>query len=150
MSYCRFTEGDVYAYACDGGVQFYVSDGKTELDSLCNTFNEAYQYAKALRDAHGLDVPSHAIEALKADALEEAARICGPDSAVSELEAQNVKLRELTKDMFNCISHANELDWFYFERDKTGCGMSCTVNGEKCGLLVLADRMCELGIEVDE
>ena len=68
MSYCRFSEGDVYAYECDGGVQFYVSDGKRELDRLCNTFNEAYQYAKVLRDTHGLDVPSHAIEALKADA----------------------------------------------------------------------------------
>ena len=97
MSYCRFAEGYVYAYVCDGGVQFYVSDGKRELDRLCNTFNEAYQYAKALRDTHGLDVPSNAIEALKADALEEAARICGPDSAVAELEAENDKLRvELT------------------------------------------------------
>lgn len=97
MSYCRFAEGDVYAYVCDGGVQFYVSDGKRELDRLCNTFNEAYQYARVLRDTHGLDVPSHAIEALKADALEEAARICGPDSAVAELEAENDKLRvELT------------------------------------------------------
>ena len=95
MSYCRFTEGDVYAYVCDGGVQFYVSDGRRELDRLCNTFNEAYQYARALRDICELDVPSYAIEALKADALEEAARICGPDSAVAELEAENAKLREL-------------------------------------------------------
>lgn len=97
MSYCRFTEGDVYAYVCDGGVQFYVSDGRRELDRLCNTFNEAYQYARVLRDTHGLDVPSHAIEALKADALEEAVRICGPDSAVTELEAENAKLRELVR-----------------------------------------------------
>ena len=94
MSYCRFAEGDVYAYECDGGVQFYAADGKTGLDRLCSTFNEAYQYAKALRDTHGLDVPSCAIEALKADALEEAARVCGPDSAVAELAAENAKLRE--------------------------------------------------------
>ena len=67
-----------------------------------------------------------------------------------EAEAENAKLRELCVDMFTCISHANEADWFYFERDKHGCGMSCVVNGEGCGLSVLADRMRELGIEVDE
>lgn len=105
MSYCRFAEGDVYAYECDGGVQFYVSDGKRELDRLCSTFNEAYQYARVLRDTHGLDVPSHAIEALKADALEEAARICGPDSAVAELESENAKLRELVKHLRECTRH---------------------------------------------
>lgn len=100
MSYCRFTEGDVYAYECDGGVQFYVSDGKRELDRLCSTFNEAYQYARVLRDTHGLDVPSYAIEALKADAIEEAVRICGPNSAVSELESENAKLRELVQGLW--------------------------------------------------
>ena len=95
MSYCRFCECDVYAYdSSDGGVQFYVSNGRRDLDRLCATYNEAYQYAKMLRDTHGLDVPDHAIEALKADALEEAACICGPDSAVAELETQNAKLRE--------------------------------------------------------
>lgn len=66
------------------------------------------------------------------------------------LKAENAKLRELTKDMFTCISHANEQDWFYFERDKAGCGLSCTLNGEGCGLSVLAGRMRELGIEVGE
>lgn len=98
MSYCRFSECDVYAYdSFDGGVQFYVSGGRRDLDRLCATYNEAYQYAKALRDEHGLDVPSHAIEALKADALEEAALICGPDSAVADLERENAKLRERLK-----------------------------------------------------
>ena len=63
------------------------------------------------------------------------------------LQAENAKLRELCVDMFTCISHANEADWFYFERDKHGCGMSCVVNGEGCGLSVLADRMRELGVE---
>lgn len=65
------------------------------------------------------------------------------------LQAENAKLRNLTKDMYACISHANEADWFYFERDKPGCGMSCTVNGETCGLRALADRMRELGMEED-
>lgn len=106
MSYCRFMEGDVYAYECDGGVQFYVADGKRELDRLCSTFNEAYQYARVLRDTHGLDVPSHAIEALKADAIEEAARICGPDGAVAELESENAKLRELCDDMLAQLLNA--------------------------------------------
>lgn len=64
-------------------------------------------------------------------------------------KAENDKLRELVRDMYACISHANEQDWFYFERDEFGCGLSCTVNGEVCGLCVLADRMRELGIEVE-
>ena len=68
---------------------------------------------------------------------------------VNKIETENAKLRELTKDMFNCIRYANEQDWFYFERDKCGCGVSCVVNGEECGLMVLADRMRKLGIEVD-
>ena len=112
MSYCRFTEGDVYAYACDGGVQFYVSDGKRELDRLCNTANEAYQYAKVLRDTHGLDVPNYAIEALKADAIEEAVRICGPNSAVSDLEAENAELVRVLHELeqeavhaYRCLQH---------------------------------------------
>jgi hypothetical protein len=67
-----------------------------------------------------------------------------------DLERENAKLRELVRDMYACISHANEADWFYFERDKLGCGMSCTVNGESCGLCALADRMRELGVGVDQ
>ena len=66
--------------------------------------------------------------------------------AMSE-QAENAKLRKLVQDMYECISHANEQDWFHFERDKFGCGMSCTVNGEVCGLCVLADRMHELGVD---
>lgn len=69
---------------------------------------------------------------------------------VRKAEVVATKLRELVRDMYACISHANEQDWFYFERDKLGCGMSCTVNGEVCGLCTLADRMHKLGIEVDE
>ena len=68
---------------------------------------------------------------------------------LSATMAENAKLRELVKDMYSCISHANEQDWFYFEHDKFGCGMSCTVNGEACGLCALAGRMRELGIEVE-
>ena len=94
MSYCRFSNGDVYAYECDGGVQFWVTGDCKDLDRLCNTFNEAYQYAKALRDEHGLKVPSYAIEALRADAIEEIERFSGPNSAVAELVAENARLRE--------------------------------------------------------
>lgn len=63
--------------------------------------------------------------------------------------AENRGLRELVKDMYRCMCAANEQDWFYFERDKSGCGLSCTINGEGCGLLAIADRMRELGVEVD-
>ena len=138
MSYCRFVEGDVYAYECDGGVQFYVADGKRELDRLCSTFNEAYQYARVLRDTHGIDVPSHAIEALKADAIEEAARICGPDGAVAELESENAKLRELVRDM--CICMCNIMDADYTCKD-------CLLSNDtrNCDF---ERRMEELGIEV--
>ena len=96
MSYCRFTDdSDVYAYECEGGVQFWVA-GRTNkaLDRLCNMFNEAYQYAKDLRDKHGLKVPGYAIEELRIEALEEAKRISGPGSVVAELQAENDKLRE--------------------------------------------------------
>ena len=132
MSYCRFAEGDVYAYECEGGVQFYVADGKRELDRLCSTFNEAYQYAMELRDTHGLDVPSCAIEALKADALEEAVRICGPDSAVVELEVENAKLRMLVSDMHRCYVRGHDWGpWGAPERES------------------IEGRMRKLGIEVD-
>ena len=90
MSYCRFSEGDVYAYACDGGVQFWVTGKK--LDRLCNTYDSAYQYAKYLRDECGLDVPGHAIDALRLDALDEANH--GDGSAVKELISENNKLRD--------------------------------------------------------
>ena len=106
MSYCRFTDdSDVYAYWCDGGVKFWVAGRDNKgLDRLCNTFNEAYQYAKSLRDEHGLDVPDSAIDALKADALDEAKRMCGPKSAVAELQAENAKLRELLQGVAICAS----------------------------------------------
>lgn len=73
-----------------------------------------------------------------------------PYNASDQLESENAKLRELVADMHACISHANEQDWFYFARGEVGCGMSCTVNGEGCGLSVLTNRMRELGIEVGE
>lgn len=75
MSYCRFCDDDVYAYdSVEGGVQFYVADGRRDLDRLCETYHEAYQYAKELRDEHGLKVPSYAIESMRVDALEELVR----------------------------------------------------------------------------
>ena len=71
MSYCRFGSGDVYAYECSGGgIQFYTT--RENLDRLCNTHVEAYQYIKELRDVHGLSVPSYAIEQLRDEAIEEA------------------------------------------------------------------------------
>lgn len=95
MSYCRFSEGDVYAYSTDGGVQFWVAGGfDKSLDHLCNTYNDAYEYAKSLRDAHGLTVPRHAIEMLRSDAIEEAKRFAG-SGAFEDLEAE---LREEVED----------------------------------------------------
>ncbi|MBQ3339789.1 MAG: hypothetical protein IJG82_09420 [Atopobiaceae bacterium] len=63
---------------------------------------------------------------------------------------ENAQLRKMVLDLYECVSHANEQDWFHFERHMLGCGMSCTVNGEGCGLSVFADRLRELGIEVGE
>ena len=103
MSYCRFTEGDVYAYECDGGVQFWTPSA--DLDRLCNTFNEAYRYARALRDEHGLDVPSHAIEALRLDALNEALRIgILSNDFVKDLQDENAKLRQLFQDFWAWVA----------------------------------------------
>lgn len=68
---------------------------------------------------------------------------------VRSLQAETKALRELARDLYECASHANEQDWFHFERHMLGCGMSCTVNGEGCGLSVLADRMHDLGVEVE-
>ena len=96
MSYCRLIDSDAYIYDSDCGVQFYVAgEFGRDLDRLCRTYNEAYQYAKTLRDEHGLDVPDYAIEALRSDALEEVEGACGPNGAVAELRAENAKLREL-------------------------------------------------------
>lgn len=67
---------------------------------------------------------------------------------IEELESENDKLRELARDLYECVSHANEQDWFYFRRNMLGCGMCCTVNGEGCGLSVLTARMHELGVDV--
>ena len=104
MSYCRFSEGDVYAYDSEGGVRFYISDNRRDLDRLCRTYNEAYQYMKTLRDQYELDVPDHAIDALKADATEEAERIGGPNGVVSDLLDENAKLRELVRQMHTCLT----------------------------------------------
>ena len=98
MSYCRWSECEVYAYDAEEGVWFHVSCNKG-LDRLCNTYNEAYQYAKELRDIHGLDVPQHAIDALRDDAIDEAALRFGPNRAVSELKSENAKLRSLLSDV---------------------------------------------------
>ena len=107
MSYCRFSECDVYAYVCDGGVQFWVSkEHDQELDRLCNTFNDAYQYAKALRDEHGIDVPDHAIEALRLDALDEIERFDG--SIVAELREENAVLQQQLADVTESFGRLEE------------------------------------------
>lgn len=142
MSYCRFTENsDVYAYECDGGVQFWVA-GKANrgLDHLCNTYNEAYQYAKSLRDEHGLDVPDYAIEALRSDALEEAKRFSGPNSAVAELQAENAKLRELVRDMWPHVRHRSRMC--------AECELPCDESDECLLYEPMRDRMKKLGVEL--
>lgn len=149
MSYCRFIECDVYAYdSCEGGVQFYVARSVGEdLDRLCPTYNEAYQYAKTLRDKHGADIPDHAIYALRADALEEAERISGPGSAVAELRDENARLRELVKDALP-----------FFDDDMNFCvGGDCFAIWECCegesnddcpAIRRMWERASELGVEV--
>lgn len=140
MSYCRFSEGDVYAYACEGGVQFWVA-GKN-LDRLCNTYDSAYQYAKYLCDECGLDVPSHAIDALRADALDELNH--GDESAVAELVSENAKLRELVRDMFE------EIEAGGFDPMVERHGKSTVYYEEDPSWRVgIRERMRELGIEVD-
>lgn len=149
MSYCRFTkDSDVYAYECDGGVQFWVA-GKANrgLDHLCNTYNEAYQYAKSLRDEHGLDVPDYAIEALRFDALEEVKRFNGPNSAVAELQAENAKLREYTNELLRVVK-LGEIDCGACRHfDECYAGDAMDFAPENCRLVVYAR---ELGIEVLE
>lgn len=145
MSYCRFMDGDVYAYETEGGVQFWVSGDNKALDRLCNTFNEAYRYIKELRDVHGLDVPSYAIEALKEDALEEAKRISGASGVIGELQAENAKLRELAAGVGHLLFSLDVDYCAACPRDSINhpCPVYA-VNGGEC--LYKAD-LRELGIE---
>ncbi|MBQ9317005.1 MAG: hypothetical protein IJ203_09295 [Atopobiaceae bacterium] len=106
MSYCRFTEGDVYAYECEGGVQFWTP--RADLDRLCSTYGEAYQYAKALRDKHGLDVPGHAIEALWVDAFQEITHGIG-------LLPELVRDINLDKDIHESYVKPLLSEWLKFE-----------------------------------
>lgn len=144
MSYCRWSDGDVYAYqSVVGGVWFWVSSPEGEsLNRLCRTYNEAYQYAKLLRDVHGLNVPDYAIEALRADAIEEADHICGPDGAVADLCKENKTLRKLVDG------------WDFCSKTKTSTFDECvgcplfeqSPHGYRC---TRSELMRELGIEVD-
>ena len=78
MSYCRWSECDVYAYESDRGFEFWVAGHiDKDLDRVCRTSMEAYQYAKELRDMHGVDITDFAIEALRAEAVEERERLLG-------------------------------------------------------------------------
>jgi len=76
MSYCRWIAGDVYAYESDYGVQFWIAGNKS-LDRVCRTHIEAYQYAKELRDVHGISIPDYAIETLREEAVDERERLLG-------------------------------------------------------------------------
>ena len=105
-----------------------------------------YANAKALHELLQESRAENAELRKERDALDRLTDVL--DDTNDGLLAENAKLRELVRDLYECVSHANEQDWFYFERHMLGCGMSCTVNGEGCGLSVLADRMRELGIEV--
>lgn len=67
MSYCRWSDGDVYAYDCAEGVQFWIA-GHSELDRLCATHTKAYDYAIELRNVHGVQIPDYAVEALRFEA----------------------------------------------------------------------------------
>lgn len=172
MSYCRFIECDVYAYdSCEGGVQFYVARSVGEdLDRLCPTYNEAYQYAKTLRDKHGADIPDHAIYALRADALEEAERISGSGSAVAELRDENARLRDIMYDRAHVhatqhmtedelrITATNALDENAKLRE-LATGLYRCWQGEECegcpmqddgGWCVRDIQLRKLGIEVSE
>ena len=144
MSYCRLSDGDVYAYdSVEGGVRFYVSRKKSEhLDRLCPTYNEAYQYMKSLRDEHGLDVPDYAIEALRADAIEEANHICGPDGAVADLCKENKTLRKLVDGWDFCSKTKKPT----FD-ECVGCPLfEQSPHGYRC---TRSESMRKLGIEVD-
>ena len=82
MSYCRWTDGDVYAYESDRGVEFWIAGdkriaGDKSLDRVCRTHIEAYQYAKELRDVHGISIPDYAIETLREEAVDERERLLG-------------------------------------------------------------------------
>lgn len=76
MSYCRWIDSDVYAYESDYGVQFWIVGDKS-LDRVCRTHIEAYQYAKELRDVHGISIPDYAIETLREEAVDERERLLG-------------------------------------------------------------------------
>lgn len=153
MSYCRFTpDSDVYAYDCDRGIQIWVT--KKDLDRLCRTYFEAYQYLLRLRYVHGLKVPDYAIDALKADAEEESLRLAGTSEFVAlaeenarlrsclsddvenarQIMGENVAMRELLADMWNELDAATQYD----------------AGGGRGILYEFADRMRKLGIEVDE
>lgn len=169
MSYCRFTEGDVYAYDSEGGVQFYVARSVgDDLDRLCPTYNEAYQYAKDLRDKYGADIPDNAIRALRAEALEEAERISGTGSDVAALRGENARLREeLAKwERLAAVIDLPEYPVTQFKpkdlerenarlrelvRDLYQC--SRQVGCDHCGYedgCAMFDRMAQLGVEVND
>lgn len=112
MSYCRWSECDVYAYDSGEGVRFHIA-GNQSLDRLCGTYNEAYQYAKELHDVHKLDVPRHALYALMEDAIEEA----------KQLKTENAELRTLCEDMLDYSRGAgfdNMAEWFRDRIDALG------------------------------
>lgn len=161
MSYCRFTpDSDVYAYDCDWGVQIWVT--KKDLDRLCRTYFEAYQYLLRLRYVHGLSVPDYAIDALKADAEEESLRFTGTSEFVA-LADENARLRScLSDDAENArllLGEVHELAtwvnilWIMFdenycmEKDKAFCDGECPyrVDDETCKMTKAMDVLEKYG-----
>ena len=63
-------------------------------------------------------------------------------------EAENAKLRELVRELWNCALQYHRFDVYRHEIGVDGCGIGCTANGESCCACKLEQRMRELGVEV--
>lgn len=66
----------------------------------------------------------------------------------AELQAENAKLRELVRELWNCALQYHRFDVYRHEIGVDGCGIGCTANGEGCCACKLEQRMRELGVEV--
>jgi hypothetical protein len=120
-------------------VRFWVA-GNDDLNRLCGTYNEAYQYAKELRDKHGFDVPLHAIDELREDAIDEAKLYFGPDSAVADILSRNAKLGKLAAKMARALGVKRM--WCYGD-----CMREFECHMQNCPI---ESALQELGIEVTE
>lgn len=64
------------------------------------------------------------------------------------LKAENEKLRELVRELWNCALQYHRFDVYRHEIGVDGCGIDCTANGESCCACKLEQRMRELWVEV--